>query len=162
MFVLVCFTSREYACKILNDAAFAFENTKCFSSASRNFREEGEGTKRNMSKTTHSGAIFNCLWLIQAQVRFGFLFWISSDVSSGFQDKSGFYLISIVIGECNAHSLGSPSAATPSDHFDNDEPLPPLPGSVTALRLNALKHLSPFSLSLSENSHKILDPHLSW
>ena len=40
------------------------------------------------------------------------LFWISGDVSSGFQSQSGFCLIRIAEGECNVHSLRSTSGAT--------------------------------------------------
>ena len=40
------------------------------------------------------------------------LFWISSDVASGFQSQSGFCLICICRGEYNVHSLISTSDAT--------------------------------------------------
>ena len=41
------------------------------------------------------------------------LFWISCDVSSGFQRQSGFCLIHVFCGgECNVHSLRSTSGAT--------------------------------------------------
>ena len=43
------------------------------------------------------------------------LFWISGDVSSGFQSQSGFCLICFCEGECNVHSLRSTSRATPAD-----------------------------------------------
>ena len=41
------------------------------------------------------------------------LFWISGDVSSGFQSQSGFCIIHFFCrGECNVHSLRSTSGAT--------------------------------------------------
>ena len=44
------------------------------------------------------------------------LFWISGDVSSGFQSQSGFCLIGyFCIGECNIHSLRFTSGATLAD-----------------------------------------------
>ena len=44
------------------------------------------------------------------------LFWISGDVSSGFQSQSGFYLICLFCGgECNVHSLTSKSGAPPTN-----------------------------------------------
>ena len=42
-------------------------------------------------------------------------FWISGDVSSGFQIQSGFCLIRIAAGEYNVRSLRSTSGATPAD-----------------------------------------------
>ena len=44
------------------------------------------------------------------------LFWISGDISSGFQSQSGFCIICLFCGdECNVHSPRSPSGATPAD-----------------------------------------------
>ena len=40
------------------------------------------------------------------------LFWISGDVSCGFQSQSRFCLNSHCRGDCNAHSLRSTSGAT--------------------------------------------------
>ena len=40
------------------------------------------------------------------------LFWISGHISSGFQSRSGFYLIHFCGGECNIYSLRSTSGAT--------------------------------------------------
>ena len=43
------------------------------------------------------------------------LFWISGDVSSGFQSQSGFCLICMFYrGKCNVHSLASTSGTTPA------------------------------------------------
>ena len=43
------------------------------------------------------------------------LFWISSEISSGFQSQSGFCLIRFCGGEYNVHSLRSISGATPAN-----------------------------------------------
>ena len=44
------------------------------------------------------------------------LFWISGDVSSGFQSQSGFCLIHLFCGgKCNVHSPRSNSAAIPAN-----------------------------------------------
>ena len=41
------------------------------------------------------------------------LFWISGDISSGFQSQSGFYFIDFFCGgKCNVHSLRFTSSAT--------------------------------------------------
>ena len=46
------------------------------------------------------------------------LFWISGDVSSGFQSQSGFFLIHYFCGgECNVHSPRFTSGATLADHL---------------------------------------------
>ena len=46
------------------------------------------------------------------------LFWISGDVSSGFQSQSGFCLIRYFCGgECNIHSPRFTSGATLASHF---------------------------------------------
>ena len=42
------------------------------------------------------------------------LFWISGDVSCGFQSQSRFWLIHFCRGECNAYTLRSTSGATPA------------------------------------------------
>ena len=43
------------------------------------------------------------------------VFWISGNVSSGFQSQSGFCLIRFSRGECNVHSLRSTTGATHAD-----------------------------------------------
>ena len=45
------------------------------------------------------------------------LFWISGEISSGFQSQSGFYVICFCRGECNIHSLRSTSGATPTNQL---------------------------------------------
>ena len=56
-----------------------------------------------------------CFWRTHTHILFlGPLipmFWISGDVSSGFQSQSGFCLIHFCRGECNVHSSGT----TPAD-----------------------------------------------
>ena len=43
------------------------------------------------------------------------LFWISGDISYGFQSQSGFCLIRFCGGECNVHSMRSTSGSTLAD-----------------------------------------------
>ena len=43
------------------------------------------------------------------------LFWISGDISFGFQSQSGFCLIQFCRRKCNVHSLRPPSCAIPAD-----------------------------------------------
>ena len=43
------------------------------------------------------------------------LCWISSDIPSGFQSRSGFCLIRFCRGKCSVHSQRSTSDATPAD-----------------------------------------------
>ena len=47
------------------------------------------------------------------------LFWISGDVSSGFQSHSGFCLIHFCRGECNVYSLRSTSSAIHCQPLDS-------------------------------------------
>ena len=43
------------------------------------------------------------------------LFWISGDISSGFQSQSGFCFICFCRSKCNVHSLRSTSGAKPTN-----------------------------------------------
>ena len=48
------------------------------------------------------------------------LFWMSDDISAGFQSQCGFYSIPFCGGKCNVHSLRSISRVTPADLLTSD------------------------------------------